>query len=155
MIQPSTYKGSEMMVPIYTEASVGTKSASKSAMPPQKSLRIATGSFRKLAQVCWTSKGKEESVKLWFVRLRRHECNLAERANPFRVMQRLFHYPRKHTFNQQDVHVWLHLVHGYRNIWTSIDKCPGGSPHCISTDQPPHSLSMPVDDCTSPHYSAF
>lgn len=39
-------------------------------------------------------------------------------------MQKLFHYPRKLTFIQKDVHIWLHLVHGYRNIYTSIDGLP-------------------------------
>ena len=96
------------------------------------------------ASLCWLrSVGRIKKEKnlsrdlrclLWFVRLRRHERNLAGRADHFRDMQKFFHHLRKHTFNQEDVLVWSRLVHGHRNIWT---------PYGFSNDQP-HSLSITV-----------
>lgn len=51
------------MVLIHTEASVEAKSVSNVALPPKKSLGIATESFTVLVQVSWTRGKRDESFK--------------------------------------------------------------------------------------------
>ena len=87
-------------------------------LAPRKPLELQQRASPCLLQVVWTSgKGLGDSrdlhCLLCFTRLRLNGCGLVARVAHLWVMQELFQYCRRHNSNQEDVRVWLRLMHGY------------------------------------------
>ena len=145
------------MVLIHTEASVEAKSVSNVALPPKKSLGIVNRELHRagpgvldaweerriLQEICivrcglWDCSGL--NVVSWGGLISSESCRNSSMT-----------FASIASTRKPPACCYIACT-GIVISRSSIDKSLSGSPHGTNYKQPTRGLSMPVDDCTSPH----